>query len=86
MDSKSIIDQLEGGFPRRPKKGDIIYRYTHPDHTFSPFRILRYDGGSWGFLEIQPGFKRDFTISEEKRKQFIRREANRGQRKHRQFA
>ena len=80
LDSESIIDQLEGGFPRNPKKGDQIYRYKHPDHTFEPFYICRYDGKTrgWSFLQRQPGFKRDFTVSDEKKKAFERREMKYG--------
>jgi len=81
MDSNSIIDQLEGGFPRKPKKGDQVYRYKNPDLTFAPFYICRYGGKArgWSMLERQPGFKKDYTVSGEKWKIFQRKEKEHGQ-------
>jgi hypothetical protein len=80
MDSHSIIDQFEGGFPRRPKKGDQVYRYIPPDLTFDPFGIYRYGGKArgWSFLQRQPGFKKDYTVSDNKWKIFKRRETKQG--------
>jgi len=55
MDSESIINLMEGGFPVDPTPGDVIYRYYN--WSLYPFVMLKCDNmGEWCNAGTQPGF------------------------------
>lgn len=65
MDSESIVNLLEGGYPLNPRPGDTCYRYD--SWAVYPFAMLECDNnGDWCYAGTQPGFidRSDETVLE----------------------